>query len=67
MCCPLLSLLVEDHHGKKAGDPNISCLLFHLEGPLPCAQEQVLEGLSAHVLLQILFQKPHCSEKTSSS
>lgn len=47
--------------GKKAGDPNINHLLFHLECPLPCAQEQVLEGLSAHMLLQILFQKPHCS------
>lgn len=43
---PLLSLLVEDHHGRKTGDPNIDCLLFYLECPLPCAQEQVLEGLS---------------------
>lgn len=44
---PLLSLLVEDHHERKAGDPNIDCLSFYLECPLPCAQEQVLEGLNA--------------------
>lgn len=64
-CCPLLVLPVEDCHGRKTGGPNINCLLFHLECPLPCAQEQVLEGLSAHMLLQVLFQKPRCSEKTS--
>lgn len=50
---------------EKGRDSNINCLLFHLECPLPFAQEQVLEGLSAHVLSQILFLKPHCSEKTS--
>lgn len=25
VCCPLLSLLLDDHHGRKAGDPNINC------------------------------------------
>lgn len=52
-CCPLLASLVEDCHGRKAGGPNISCSSFHLEC---CAQEQVLERLSAHVLLKILIQ-----------
>lgn len=36
------------------------------EFPLPHAQEQVLEGLSTHVLLKMLTQKPQCFEKTVS-